>query len=64
MCVCPEIKVTFNGLSGFARRPIVHTCDCAMELPVDYNNYDDFASEFKAIFAATKDDFSWSMDAI
>lgn len=64
VCVCPKIEITFNGLSGFARRPIAHTCDCMLELPVDYTNYDDFVSEFKAIFDSTKDEFAWSMDAI
>ena len=32
VCITPDIRVMFNSLSGLARRPIVHTCDCSLEL--------------------------------
>lgn len=56
------IKVTFNDLSGLARRPIAHTCDNCLELPTNYSTYIDFTSEFEAILSDTE--YSWSMDAI
>ncbi len=37
-------------LSGLARRPIAHMCDCMLELPSTYLNYDEFHSDFTAIF--------------
>ena len=64
VCIVPKIKVEFNALSGFGRRPIAHTCDCVLELPITYLNYDDFYGEFKAIFDITKENFSWRMDAV
>ncbi len=64
VCVTKEIKVTFNSLSGLARRPIVHTCGCTLELPTSYSNYDDFYNEFRSILSQTNNDFSWRMDAL
>ena len=29
VCITPEIRITLNSLSGLARRPIAHTCDCS-----------------------------------
>jgi len=65
-CVCSanNITISFNSLSGLARRPIAHTCNSTLELPTSYLNYDDFHLEFKAIFSQTNNDFSWRMDAI
>ena len=28
ICLGKKIEITFNNLSGLARRPIAHTCDC------------------------------------
>ena len=64
VCNVPKIKVEFNALSGFGRRPIAHTCDCVLELPTSYINYDDFYGEFKAIFDITKENFYWRMDSV
>ena len=57
-----QISVTFNSLSGIARRPIAHTCSCILELPSTYLNYLDFEQEFKCILS--DDEFSWEMNAI
>ena len=64
-CVCNSDKITvqLNGLSGLARRPIAHTCDCVIELPTAYSNYD-FCSDFHCIFAQTNDECTWQMDAL
>ena len=51
------ICVTFNSLSGLARRPISHTCACTLELPVTYTTYLDFAEEFIMSVVA------WPMEA-
>ena len=64
VCIVPNIKVEFNALSGFGRRPIAHTCDSVLELPSSYTNYEDFRGEFKAIFDTTEENFSWRMDAL
>ena len=44
-----KISVTFNSLSGLARRPISHTCSCTLELSVTYITYPDFAEEFLTV---------------
>ena len=64
VCIVPKITVEFNGLDGFARRPIAHTCDSVLELPTSYINYDDFYSEFQLILNETMKTFAWRMDAI
>ena len=64
VCVTPTITITFNNLSGLARRPIAHTCDFSLELPIAYTNYDDFYSDFRGILAETDDKFTWCIDAM
>lgn len=56
------LEVYFNRLSGFARTPIAHTCDCMLELPVSYTNYSDFHSEWMAIL--NDPELCWFMDSI
>ena len=63
-CISREIKVIFNNLSGLARRPCAHTCDCTLELPTSYCNYDDFNSDFQCILAKTHEEYIWRMDAL
>ena len=62
-CVPMEehIHVTFNSLSGVARRPIAHTCGCRLELPSTYVTYIEFESEFKAILSS---EYAWLMDSL
>ena len=66
--VCSEksIRVAFNGLTGLARRPIAHTCDSTLELPIAYNNYSDFYDDIRCILAetCTENEFSWRMDSL
>ena len=59
-CVCTtsKIDITFNSLAGFARRPIAHTCNCTLEIPTTYINYD-FHSEFYSILTKTDEEFTW-----
>lgn len=63
-CVTSHIKVSFNSLSGLARRPIAHTCGDTLELPTSYCNFDDFNNDFQAILSHTNEQFSWRMDAL
>ena len=56
-----KITVSFNNLSGVARRPISHTCGCFLKLSTDYLSYIDFANEFDYIL---RNSDSWAMDAI
>ena len=63
-CTVKTIDVSFNSLSGLARRPIAHTCDPLLELPITYINYSDFHTEFKAILSETNKEFCFRMDAV
>ena len=64
VCVATKINIQFNHLSGFARRPISHTCDFTLDLPIDYSNYNDFLSDFKPILLDTKNEYTWLIDAL
>lgn len=55
------IKVTFNQLTGLARRPISHTCECSLELSVSYTTFPEFEQEFSRVLSS---EASWAMDAI
>ena len=61
--VCPtrKIQITFNSLSGYARRPIAHTCGFTLEISTEYSNYLQFSEEMKAVLTNKN---SWIMDAI
>lgn len=63
-CITGEIKVSFNNVSGLQRRPTTHTCDCTLELPVDYLNYDDFHREFQCILGNNNENYVWAMHAL
>ena len=56
-----KIKVSFNNLTGLARRPISHTCDCTIELPISYATYPEFELEFTQVLTS---EVSWAMDAL
>ena len=56
-----KISVTFNSLSGLARRPISHTCSCTFELSVTYLTYPDFAEEFLTVL---RSEVAWPMEAV
>ena len=47
--MCKKITVAFNNLSGFARRPIGHTCESILELSSSYTTYPEFVDEFEQI---------------
>lgn len=55
------IIISFNSLSGLARRPLAHTCGCRLELPVTYLTYMEFEREFKALLDS---EYAWIMDAV
>ena len=62
VCVVKFITITFNSLTGIARRPISHTCDCMLELPSTYGTYLQFVTEFEGILAQPESE--WVMDAV
>jgi hypothetical protein len=64
VCNAKDILITFNSLSGLARRPIAHTCDSSLELSITYKNYDDFYEDFHTILAKVNREFSFRMDAL
>lgn len=57
--VAKEINVSFNHLTGLARRPISHTCGSNLELSLAYDTFPEFEQEFKTILAS---EYSWIMD--
>ena len=56
-----DITVMFNSLTGLARRPIAHTCDCTLELSRSYASNMEFENEFSKVLGS---ETSWVMDAI
>lgn len=61
--VCPtKLKVSFNSLTGIARRPIAHTCAYQLEISVDYSTYLEFVAEFRSVLHSESD--AWYMDAM
>ena len=61
VCSAKEITISFNRLSGLARRPISHTCSCLLELSTCYYTYPDFADEFMRILSS---EIAWPMEAL
>lgn len=59
--VAKPISLTFNHLTGLARRPISHTCGCSLELSLAYSTFPEFELEFSRVLSS---EFSWIMDAI
>ena len=55
-----NITIIFNNLSGVGRRPLVHTCDCTLELSKSYSSYPEFEHEFTVYLL---DETSWIMDS-
>ena len=53
LCICSSDKITvqINRLGCLGKHPIAHTCDCIIELPTAYSNYDDIYNDFHCIFA-------------
>jgi hypothetical protein len=62
VCMTKKMLVVFNNLSGFARRPISHTCSCLLELSSSYTTYLDLVNEFDHVLA--QPEISWCMDAV
>ena len=60
-CSSLKISVSFNSLSGAARRPIAHTCGPSLELSWMYSTYPEFVDEFMACIA---NPYSWVMNAV
>ena len=61
VCIDKKIEITFNNLTGAARRPIAHTCSCMLEIPLSYATYLEFSDEFSKILTS---EMLWAMDAI
>ena len=62
VCTGKKIEVTYNTLSGAARRPIAHTCSNMLELPATYHCYPEFVKEFKLVLS--DDTYTWIMDSL
>lgn len=55
------ISISFNNLSGLGRRPISHTCDCGLELPISCSTFPEFENEFIQVLS---NEMSYIMDAV
>jgi hypothetical protein len=44
-----KITVNFVNVSGLARRPMVHTCSCLLELSKTFDSFPQFRSEFNSV---------------
>ncbi len=64
VCSTKGITISFNTLSGLARRPIAHTCDCMLELSSTYLNYDEFYIDFAVIFDEVNQQYTFRIDAL
>ena len=58
---CEPIEVTFNSLSGFQRRPVVHTCGPNLELSTTCESYMELAEEFTNVM---REEQAWSFDLV
>ena len=58
VCMTGKIAVTFNALTGTARRPIAHTCEPSLELSSTYSSFLEFIKEFRAYTS------EWEMNAL
>jgi hypothetical protein len=56
-----NISITFNGVSGAARRPFAHACSSQLELSYNYSTYLEFAAEFTALLS---NEDCWSMNSL
>ena len=59
VCIGP-ISVTFNGLEGFERRPMSHTCSNTLDLSYTYGSYLELKDEFDSILKDVS--ILWKMD--
>ena len=64
VCLSQHIRLIFNTLDGFARRPTSHTCSSTLELPVSYKTFPEFVVEFRAILSDSNSSYTWIMDAV
>lgn len=56
-----RMHVSFNSLTGIARRPISHTCSCELQLSTSYISYIEFSEEFYNVLRSSD---AWEMHAI
>ena len=56
-----KLKVSFNELTGFARRPVAHTCAPMLELPSTYQCYNELVEEFSAIL---REKSAWAFNIV
>lgn len=55
-----NLTISFNALSGLARRPIAHTCSYILELSHTYPTYVEFEQEFSSIL---NNQYCWPIDS-
>ena len=55
-----DISISFNALTGIARRPIAHTCGHVLELSSTYSTYVEFVKEFSAVLSSK---YCWPIDS-
>ncbi|KAL4226851.1 hypothetical protein ACF0H5_014830 [Mactra antiquata] len=60
LMIIKTIYVSFVNVTGFARRPVAHTCSCMLEISSSYESYPQFRSEFISVLESN----IWIMDII
>lgn len=56
-----KLKVSFNELTRFARRPVAHTCAPMLQLPSTYQCYIELVEEFSAIL---REKSAWAFNIV
>jgi len=54
------ISIRFVDLTGALRRPVAHTCGRVVEIPINYDSYPDFRSEYNSVLQSN----IWVMDIV
>ena len=61
VCGPGSIKLVFNSVQGFQRRPTADTCTPSLSLSVTYSSYNDFSAEFHSLLGSSH---LWFFDSI
>ena len=61
VCAEEKIKITFNSMEGFRRRPTSNTCSMILHFPTSYESYAAFQDEFILILNSSQ---WWFFDAV
>lgn len=61
VCASEKMRIQFNSMEGFSRRPTSNTCSMVLHLPTSFQSYQTFSDEFKLILGSSE---MWFFDAM